>query len=113
MNRLRRARYMTAVTGARFALTGPASASADAAGRGCGKMTMGTPQGPAGQWKVYMHVRGVTCRRAMRIAESSLFGQGAPPIGGWSCTTDSGRGRCTKGARRLAYAQNRDRTPKL
>ena len=73
---------------------------------------MGSPDGPAGEWKVYMHVR-VTCRRAMHIAEASLFAQGAPPPGGWSCNTDSVRGRCTKGAKRLAYAQNRDRIPKL
>lgn len=76
---------------------------------GCGRVRLNNPEI---SFRVYMRVQNVSCRHAVRVAESSLFGQGGPPIDGWTCpSTSSVRGRCHKGMQRLAYAAKRKHIP--
>jgi len=57
-------------------------------------------------FSVVLSVRGVACSRAQRVAESSLFGQGAAPIGGWRCPkSSSDSGRCQKRSARIYWAR--------
>lgn len=93
---------MTGTTGA---------ASGNAATRSCGRVLFDYP---ATSFRVYMRVRGVTCKRAKQVVASSVFGQGAQPIDGWLCpSTSSIAGRCLKGRARIAYASRRDTIPRL
>ena len=73
--------------------------------RNCGRVVLSNPYNKI---PVFMRVRGVKCKRAETIVESSLFGQGARPIGGWICPiTSSVIGRCDKGRRVIVYWSER------
>lgn len=84
---------------------------AQASSVSCGRVRLNNPEI---SFRVYMRVRNVSCRHAVRVAESSLFGQGGPPIDGWTCPhTSSIRGHCKKGRKELSYADKRKHIPSL
>ena len=93
-----------------LAADSPASASvapmvSDSKARDCGRVRL---QNPELTFRVFMKVRHATCRRGVKVVESSLFGQGAPPIDDWKCgKTSSVEGRCTKGRKRFSFAAER------
>lgn len=115
MNRSRLASWLTLAAISVSAVLALFGGSAHAAtSHSCGRVIFGSADGPAGEWVVHMQVRGVSCERANRVAQGSLFGQGAAPPFGWHCRyTDSARGRCTKGVQRLAYATDPRHIPRL
>jgi hypothetical protein len=115
MNQSRLASWLTLAAisiSAGFAVGGGSAEAATS--HSCGRVIFGSADGPAGEWVVHMRVRGVSCKLANRVAQGSLFGQGAAPPFGWHChTTGSGSGRCTKGVKRLAYATDPRQIPRL
>jgi len=71
--------------------------------RSCGQVKLSNAELA---FRVVLSVRGVACSRAKRIAERSLFGQGAAPIGGWRCPkSGSDSGRCQKSSARIYWTQ--------
>lgn len=97
-----RATLATLLCLAGLALAVPASAQA----RSCGRVTFGDSATPI-TFKKYLRVQRVTCRRAIRIVELTVFGQGAPPPGPWYCDIgpSSIRGHCYYSDRRLSYGR--------